>query len=84
MFVCIGVSFALTCINFGSDVALGAILSVANAALIFTYIMSIGCITLKRLRGQPLLPRQWDLGWAGLPLNLFTMGFLIISFLFSL
>lgn len=84
MYVCIGVSFVLSCINFGSDVALGAILSVSNAALIFTYIVSIGCITLKRLRGQALLPRQFSLGRAGLPLNLFALGFLTISFLFSL
>lgn len=84
MFVCIGVSFLLSCINFGSDVALGAILSVSNAALIFTYVLSVGCITLKRLRSEPLLPRRWNLGRAGLPLNLFSMGFLCISFIFSL
>lgn len=59
-------------------------LSVANAALVFTYMISIGCITLKRLRGQPLLPRHWDLGKAGLPMNLFSMSFLFLAFIMSL
>ena len=58
-------------------------LSVANAALVFTYLISIGCVTLKRLRGQPLLARHWDLGRAGLPMNIFSMGFLSIAFILS-
>ena len=79
-----GLSFLISCINFGSNVALNAIVSVSNAALISTYMLSIGCITLKRLRSEPLLPRRWDLGRLGLPLNLYTMAFLSVGFIFSL
>lgn len=78
-----GISIALTCLNFGSDVALGAILSVSNAALLFSYICSIGCVRLKRLRGQPLLPRRWSLGKFGGPVNDGALLFLVISFVLS-
>ena len=62
----LGVSLVLGAINFGSDLALDAVISVSNAALIFSYIISIGCVRLKRLRGQTLLPRRWSLGrWGG-------------------
>lgn len=79
----LGISFALLCINFGSDVALNAILSVSNAALLFTYIIAIGCVRLKRLRREPLLPRRWSLGsWGGL-INDVALGFLAVAFVFS-
>lgn len=79
----LGVSLVLSAINFGSDVALNAILSVSNAALVFSYLCSIGCVRLKRLRGEPLLPRRWSLGWWGGPINDIAIGFLIISLIFS-
>ncbi|KAF2726093.1 amino acid transporter [Polychaeton citri CBS 116435] len=81
--VCLLVSCVLAAINFGSDVALNAIVSVSNAALIFSYIISVGCLRLKRLRGEPLLPRRWSLGKFGGPLNDITLAFLFISFVFS-
>ncbi|QIW96459.1 hypothetical protein AMS68_001977 [Peltaster fructicola] len=79
----LAISFVLLCINFGSDVALNAILSVSNAALLFTYIIAIGCVRLKRLRGEPLLPRRWSLGsWGGM-INDFALAFLAVAFVFS-
>ena len=84
LYVCAAVSFILSAINFGSDVAFNAIVSVSNAALIFSYIVSVGCIGLKRIRGETLLPRRWDLGVWGLPLNIIAMLFLLVAFVFSL
>jgi hypothetical protein len=55
----------LSAISFGSHTALQAILSVSNAALIFSYIFSVGSVRLKRLRGQPLLPSRFSLGEVG-------------------
>ncbi|KAH6838420.1 amino acid permease-like protein [Alternaria rosae] len=49
LLVCLGSSLVLACINFGSDVTLNAIVSISNAALIFSYIISIGCVRLKRI-----------------------------------
>ncbi|KAF2999362.1 hypothetical protein E8E13_006068 [Curvularia kusanoi] len=83
LLVCLRSSLALACINFGSDVTLNAIVSISNAALIFSYIISIGCVRIERLRGQPLLPRRWSLGrWGGL-VNDLALIFLIIAFAFS-
>ncbi|KAJ8107514.1 hypothetical protein OPT61_g8810 [Boeremia exigua] len=83
LLVCLGASLALACINFGSEVTLNAIVSISNAALIFSYIISIGCVRLKRLRGEPLLPRRWSLGkWGGL-VNDLALVFLVVAFVFS-
>ena len=73
----------LSAINFGSDLAFNAILSVSNAALIFSYIISVGCVRLKRFRGQPLLPRRWSLGKYGAAVNDITLAFLAVGFIFS-
>lgn len=83
LLVCLGVSLVIACINFGSEVTLNAIISVSNAALIFSYMVSIGCVRLKRLRGQPLLTRRWSLGkWGGI-VNDLALAFLAVSFVFS-
>lgn len=76
-------SLVLSSINFGSNLAFNAILSVSNAALLFSYIMSVGCIRLKRLRGEPLLPRRWSLGKWGGTINDLTLAWLLIAFVFS-
>ncbi|KAK5127065.1 hypothetical protein LTR85_008424 [Meristemomyces frigidus] len=83
LLVCLGVSLILAAINFGSDTAFNAILSVSNAALIFSYIISVGCVRLKRLRGEPLLPRRWSLGKWGGPINDISLAFLFVGFVFS-
>ena len=77
------VSLLITALNFGSDVALNAIISLSNAALLFSYIASIGSIRIKRWRGEELLPRCWSLGnWGGI-LNDVALAFLFLSFVFS-
>ncbi|KAI2487155.1 Amino acid transporter [Pyrenophora tritici-repentis] len=83
LLVCLGLALAITCINFGSDVALKAIVSMSNVALILSYIISIGCVRAKRLRGEPLLCRRWSLGKFGGVVNDLALGFLFVSFLFS-
>ncbi|KAK3724871.1 hypothetical protein LTR37_000919 [Vermiconidia calcicola] len=83
LILCLGVSLTLSAINFGSPLAFNAILSVSNAALIFSYIISVGCVRLKRLRGEPLLPRRWSLGKYGGIINDITLAFLVIGFAFS-
>lgn len=83
MIICLAVGLILSAINFGSNAALQAILSVSNAALIFSYIVSIGCVRLKRLRGEPLLPSRFSLGkWGGL-INDISLAFLLVGFIFS-
>ena len=77
------VSLLITALNFGSDVALNAIISLSNAALLFSYIASIGSIRIKRWRGEELLPRRWSLGNWGGNINDIALAFLFLSFVFS-
>ncbi|KAJ4986412.1 amino acid transporter [Stagonosporopsis vannaccii] len=80
-------SFAVSCllslINLGSTAALLNIASLSTAAILASYIVSISCITLKRIRGEPLLPSKFNLGRAGLPINIASIVFLIFVFVFS-
>lgn len=83
LLVTLGVSVAISVINFGNNAAFSAVVGVSNAALGFSYIVSVGCIRLKRLRGEPLLPCRWSLGrWGGV-INDITLAFLIVIFVFS-
>jgi amino acid transporter len=83
LLLCLAVSLGLSAINFGSDLAFNAILSVSNAALLFSYIISVGCLRLKRWRGESLLPRRWSLGRWGAPINDISLAFLMVGFVFS-
>jgi choline transport protein len=81
------VSFAITVllslINIGSTVAFNAIASLGTAALISSYIVSISCITIKRYRRQKLPAARWSLGKLGGPINVLSVLYLIIVFIFS-
>lgn len=80
-------SFAVSCllslINLGSSVALMNIASLSTAAILASYIVSISCIALKRIRGEPLLPSKFKLGRAGLLVNIVSIIFLTFVFVFS-
>jgi choline transport protein len=66
----------LSLINIGSTVAFNAICSMATNALLSTYIISIGCLLIRRVRGPALPPRRWSLGTLGFPINLLAVLFL--------
>ena len=63
--------------------AFQAITSVSNAALLFSYLISVGCIRYKRLRGEALLPRRWSLGKWGWLINDIALLSLVVGFVFS-
>ncbi|KAK4447119.1 putative amino-acid permease [Podospora aff. communis PSN243] len=65
----------LSLINIGSTVAFNILTSLGVGALISSYVVSIGCVALKRVRGEELLPRSFDLGRAGLAVNVFSVLF---------
>ena len=54
-------TIVLSFINIGSLAAFNAFLSVSVVALMATYTLSIACIFVKRLRGEPLPPARWRL-----------------------
>jgi amino acid transporter len=72
----------LSLINIGSSVAFMQVISLGVAAMVTSYLISISCITLKRLRGEPLLPSKFDLGRWGLPINIISVLFLLFLWIF--
>jgi amino acid transporter len=73
----------LHCINIGSSIAFNIILSAGSVALITSYLTSIGCVTWRRLRGYPLLKSKFSMGKLGLPVNLLSLAFLALVFVFA-
>lgn len=76
--VCITFVFTtlLSLINIGSTVAFNAICSMATNALLSTYIISITCLIIRRIKGPTLPERRWSLGAMGLPINVAALMFL--------
>ncbi|KAH7125102.1 amino acid transporter-like protein [Dendryphion nanum] len=74
-------SAVLCLINIGSTTAFNIIVSLTLLGLLSTYMLSIGCVLLKRLKGEALPPARWSLGRFGLPINMFAFlysGFVMI------
>ena len=68
-------------INLGSTTAFNIVVSLILLALLSTYMISIGCILLKRIRKEELPPARWSLGKWGLPINAFAFvysGFVMV------
>lgn len=75
------VSCLLALINIGSTTAFNNVASLSISGVMASYVVSIGCIALKRIRNEPLLPSKFSLGRKkGLAMNLAALGF--ISFFF--
>jgi choline transport protein len=72
----------LSFINLGSSVAFMQVISLGVAAMLTSYFITISCVTLKRIRGEPLLPSKFDLGRWGLPVNIVAVLFLLFSWIF--
>jgi len=77
------VSCLLALINIGSSVAFNSVSSVSLAALLSSFGVSIGCVILKRVRGEELLDSGFKLGRWGLPLNVVSVVFLAFIFVMS-
>lgn len=72
----------LSLVNLGSSVALNSILGLGTAPLLTSYMTSIGCVTWRRLTGNPLPGSKFSLGRFGLPLNLLSEVSLAVFFVF--
>ncbi|KAK8177984.1 amino acid transporter-like protein [Phyllosticta citrichinensis] len=73
----------LCLVNLGSTFAFNLIVSLSLLALLSTYMISIGCILLRRLRGQDLPHARWSLGRWGLPINAFAFCYSAFVMVFS-
>ncbi|KAI5363879.1 putative amino acid/polyamine transporter I [Septoria linicola] len=62
----------LSLINLGSTLAFNIVVSLSVLGLLSTYMISIGCVLLKRIKGEPLPPARWSLGRYGIWINAFA------------
>jgi choline transport protein len=76
VFLSLCVTALLCCINIGSSTALNAINSLGGVSVVSSYYITIGCLVVKRLKGEPLPPRRWSLGRYGLGINIAALAFL--------
>src|SRR5271155_1072525 len=78
------VGTAVLClINLGSTLAFNIIVSLSLLGLLSTYMISIGCVLLKRIKGEPLPPARWSLGRFGLAINGFAFFYSAFVIVFS-
>lgn len=77
------VTILLSMINIGSEVALNAVISLTITSLLSAYIISIGCVFLKRVRGEPLPHHRWSLGKFGMAVNFGALAFLCPLYIFA-
>ena len=76
-------SIIVSMIILGSPVAFFTLGSLCNSALYASYIICIGCMAWKRIKGEPRLPSRFDLGpRLGLAINLTAIAFAFVQFLF--
>ncbi|KAK5169166.1 uncharacterized protein LTR77_006475 [Saxophila tyrrhenica] len=69
----------LCLVQLGSTIAFNIIVSLSVLGLLSTYMISIGCVLLRRIKGQPLPHARWSLGRYGIYINAF--GFLYSAFI---
>jgi amino acid transporter len=81
--VSLGISILMSLINIGSSVALNAIETIIISSLMSSYMITIGCVLLKRIKGEPLPARRWTLGRYGMAINIASLLFLCPLFVFS-
>jgi choline transport protein len=77
------ISAILCLINLGSTLAFNIIVSLSLLGLLSTYMLSIGCVLLKRLKNEPLPPARWSLGRYGLAINAFAFCYCAFVIVFS-
>jgi choline transport protein len=75
------ITVLLSLINIGSSAAFNNITSLGVNALLSSYIISISCLAIKRIRKEPLLTRRFSLGRFGLAVNIFAVLFLIFIYI---
>jgi choline transport protein len=63
----------LSLIQLGSDTAFNILVSLSTLGIMSTYLLSIGCVLLKRIRHEPLPHARWSLGRYGTIINLYAV-----------
>ena len=77
------ITILLSLINIGSTAAFNAIASLGVASLLSSYIISFVCLIIKRIRKEPFPAARWSLGKHGMWINVVSVIFLTLIWLFS-
>jgi amino acid transporter len=72
----------LSLIIIGSTIGFNIIVSIGLVGTLASYIVCIACVARKRIVQESLLPSRFDLGAAGLPINVIALCFLVVFFVF--
>jgi amino acid transporter len=76
-------SIVLLLINIGSSEVLGILLSLFNSALLSSYAITIGCVLLRRLKGERLPAARYSLGKWGTLINIVALIYIAPIFVFT-
>ncbi|KAE9987052.1 hypothetical protein EG328_003834 [Venturia inaequalis] len=79
----LAIPVGLALINIVSTAAFNSIVSLLVSSLFTGYFISIGCVLLKRLRGEPLPPSRFSLGKFAIPLNVISLLYITFAFIMS-
>ena len=77
------ITVVLALINIGSTAAFNSIISLLVSSLFTAYFISISCILLKRIRGEPLPPSRWSMGRFAVPVNIIAILYIVFAFVMS-
>ena len=80
----LGITIILGLINLGSTTAFNSVVSIQISSLFTSYFISISCILIKRLKGEPLPPSRWTMGRFAIPMNILALLYIIFVFVMTL
>lgn len=83
LLISLTINLLLPLINIGSSAALNAVFSLSGVSILSSYIICIGSVLIKRLRGEPLPVHRWSLGRYGTAINSVALVFLFPLALFQ-
>jgi len=79
--LCICIIIAL--LNLVGDRVFNSIVGLLTGALGLTYALSIACVLWRRCFGEPLPPARWSLGRWGIPCNIISLLYTLMSTIIS-
>jgi choline transport protein len=79
----LSITILLAIINIGSTAAFNSIISLLVSSLFTAYFISISCILIKRIRGEPLPPSRWSMGRLAIPCNIIALLYITLAFVIS-
>jgi choline transport protein len=79
----LSITVLLAIINIGSTAAFNSVISLLVSSLFTAYFISISCILVKRIRGEPLPPSRWSMGRLAIPCNIIALLYIALAFIIS-